>query len=57
LQVAVYVAGRNLGIDQRSKGETVRLTDEELAARKDLEWYRILLVPCIPSRVGRLKDD
>ena len=54
---AVYVAGRNLGIDQRSKGETARLTDEELAARKDVEWYRIFLVPGIPSRVGRLKDD
>jgi hypothetical protein len=36
----VYVAGQNLGIDQRCKGETVRLIDEELAARKDLEWYR-----------------
>src|SRR5690349_19481234 len=54
---AVYVAGRNLGIDQGSKGETALLTDEELAARKDLEWYRIFLVPGIPSCVGRLKDD
>jgi hypothetical protein len=54
---AVYVAGQNLGIDQRSKGETARLTDAELAARKDVEWYRIFLVPGIPSRVGRLKDD
>ena len=54
---AVYIAGRNLGIDQNSKGETARLTDEELAARKDLEWYRIVLVPGIPSRVGRLNDD
>jgi hypothetical protein len=53
----VYVAGQNLGVDQRSNGETVRLTDEELAARKDLEWYRIFLVPGIPKRVGRLKDD
>jgi hypothetical protein len=53
---AVYVAGKNLGIDLHSKGENVRLTDEELAARKDLEWYRIFLVSGIPSRVGRLKD-
>jgi hypothetical protein len=53
----VYVAGQNLGIDQYSKGETVPLTDEELAARRDLEWYRIFLVPGIPSQVGRLKDD
>lgn len=56
-EYAVYVAGQNLGIDQSSKGETVRLTDEELAARKDLEWYRIFLVPGVPGRVGRLKDD
>jgi hypothetical protein len=53
---AVYVAGQNLGIDLHSKGEKVRLTDEELAARKDLEWYRIFLVPGIPSQMGRLKD-
>jgi hypothetical protein len=53
---AVYVAGQNLGIDLYSKGENVRLTDEELAARKDLEWYRIFLVPGIPSHIGRLKD-
>ena len=53
---AVYVAGQNLGIDLHSKGENVRLTDEELAARKDLEWYRIFLVPGMPSRIGRLKN-
>jgi hypothetical protein len=54
---AVYVAGQNLGIDLLSKGEKIHLTDEELAARKDLEWYSIFLVPGIPSRVGRLKDN
>ena len=53
---AVYVAGQNLGIDLFSKGENIRLTDEQLAARKDLEWYRIFLVPGIPSHIGRLKD-
>ena len=53
---AAYVAGQNLGIDLNSTGETADLTDEELAARKDLEWYRIFLVPGIPSRIGRLKD-
>jgi Competence protein J (ComJ) len=54
---AVHVAGQNLGIDLRSKGEKLRLTDEALAARKDLEWYRIFLVPGIPTRTGRHKDD
>jgi hypothetical protein len=54
---AAYIAGQNLGIDLQSKGEKVRLTDEELAVRKDLEWYSIFLVPGIPSRIGRLKND
>ena len=53
---AVYVAGQNLGIDQRSLGEDKRLSHAEIAARKDLEWYRIFLVPGSPSREGRLKD-
>jgi hypothetical protein len=54
---AAYLAGQNLGVDQRSKCEDVSLTDEELAVRKDLEWYRIYLVPGIPGHEGRLKDD
>jgi hypothetical protein len=57
---AVYVAGQNLGIDQQSKGEEVCLSDEEIAGRKDLEWYRIFLVPGVPSRTGlrtALKDQ
>lgn len=53
---AVYVAGQNLGIDQFSLGEDKKLSDAEIAARKDLEWYRIFLVPGLPSREGRLKD-
>jgi len=51
---AVYVAGQNLGTDQLSLGEEQELTDAELAARRDLEWYRIFVVPGIPDRVGRL---
>jgi len=53
---AVYVAGQNLGIDQLRLGEDARLTDAHLAARRDLEWYRIFLVPGVPDRVGRLRD-
>jgi hypothetical protein len=51
---AVYVAGQNLGIDQHSLGEDKELSDAEIAARKDLEWYRIFLVPGLPGREGRL---
>ena len=53
---AVYVAGQNLGIDQLSLGEDNKLSDAELAERKDVEWYRIFLVPGVPDREGRLKD-
>ena len=53
---AAYIAGQNLGIDQLSLGEDGQLTDAELAARKDLEWYRIFVVPGVPHREGRLKD-
>jgi len=52
-----YIAGQNLGIDRLSLGGDGRLTDAELAARKDLEWYRIFVVPGAPDREGRLKDE
>jgi hypothetical protein len=54
---SLYVAGQNLGVDRLSLGECGRLTSADLAACKDLEWYRIFLVPGIPGREGRLKDD
>jgi hypothetical protein len=54
---AAYVAGQNIGVDLTSKGESVRPGDQELAVRKDLEWYRVFLVPGTPSHVGRLKDN
>lgn len=54
---SVYVAGCNLGVDQLGFGEDVELTDEEYSQRKDLEWYRIFVVPGAPAQTGRIKDD
>lgn len=51
---ALYVSGNGIGVDQLSLGEDLDLSDEELAARKDLEWYRIFIVSGIPAKVGRL---
>ena len=53
---SIYVAGRNLGVDQSSLGEEGELTDHEISQRKDLEWYRIFVVPGVPQKVGRIKD-
>jgi len=53
---AVYVAAQNLGIDQRSLGEDRPLTDAEIAVCKDVEWYRLFLVPGKPKSEGRLAD-
>ncbi len=50
---ALYVAGQNLGVDQHSLGE---ISDTDFASRKDLEWYRIFLVPGAPDKQGRLSD-
>ena len=49
---AVYVAGQNLGIDQLSLGEDKELSDAEIAACKDAEWYQIFLVPGLPVEKG-----
>jgi hypothetical protein len=54
---SIYVAGQNLGVDLLSLGDDSRLSDEQLAARKDLEWYRVFVVPGAPKREGRLKDS
>jgi hypothetical protein len=56
-EYSVYVAACNLGVDQERLGDTHTLTDDELARRKDLEWYRIFLVPGKPALQGRLKDE
>jgi hypothetical protein len=53
---ALYSAAQNLGIDQNSLGEDGKLSDAELAARKDVEWYRLFLVPGKPAVEGRLVD-
>ena len=58
---AAYFAAQNVGVDEHSLGEISEendepLSDEELAARKDLEWYRVYLVPGRPARRGRLVD-
>ncbi|MDN3277936.1 competence protein ComJ [Frankia sp. RB7] len=53
---AIYVAGQNLGIDQSSLGETAKLSDAEIAERKDIEWYRLFLVRGKPESEGRVVD-
>ncbi len=54
---SAYVAGCNLGVDQNSLGEEDELTDEQLAQRKDVEWYRVFIVPGKPVNVGRIKCE
>jgi hypothetical protein len=53
---AVYAAAQNIGVDQLSLGEEAELSDAELAARKDLEWYRLFLVPGLPAQEGFIID-
>ena len=52
----IYVAAQNLGIDQLSLGENHMLTDSEISVRKDVEWYRLFIVPGRPETEGRLID-
>jgi hypothetical protein len=53
---ALYVAAQNLGVDQLRLGEEGELSDAELAGRKDLEWYRLFLVPGRPAEEGFIID-
>ena len=53
---AVYAAAQNLGIDRSSLGETAKLSDIEVAERRDIEWYRLFLVPGKPEFEGRVVD-
>jgi hypothetical protein len=53
---AVYAAAQNLGIDRSSLGETAKLSDIEIAERRDIEWYRLFLVPGKPEFEGRVVD-
>ncbi|WP_143743027.1 competence protein ComJ [Maricaulis sp. W15] len=60
-EYSAYFAAQNLGVDQLSLGEIGdglegRLTDTEIASRRDLEWYRIYLVPEQAPRLGILTD-
>jgi hypothetical protein len=52
----IYVAAQNLGIDQSSLAEVGELTDSEISLRKDIEWYRLFVVPGKPEAEGRLVD-
>lgn len=54
---SVFVAGCNIGIDQISLGKDSKVTEDQLATRKDLEWYRIFIVPGKPIQQGRIKDE
>lgn len=56
-EYSVFVAGNNLGVDQKALGEEAELSDQELAQRRDLEWYRVFVVPGSPSQTGRLRDS
>lgn len=53
---SIYAAAQNLGIDLLSLGESAKLTDVEFAQRRDVEWYRLFLVPGKPDFEGRLVD-
>ena len=53
---SIYVAGQNMGVDQLALGEETELSDAQLRARRDLEWYRLHVVPGAPKKVGRLRD-
>ncbi|WP_210345237.1 competence protein ComJ [Bradyrhizobium sp. CCBAU 53340] len=53
---AVYAAAQNLGIDQSSLGESGKFSDAEIAERRDIEWYRLFLVPGKPEFEGRVVD-
>jgi len=55
-EYTAFVAAQNVGVDQLSLAEEHELSDAELAARKDLEWYRIFLVAGKPQTVGRIVD-
>ncbi|KRR25311.1 hypothetical protein CQ14_09935 [Bradyrhizobium lablabi] len=52
----IYAAAQNLGIDQLTLGEDGQLTDSEISLRKDIEWYRLFVVPGKPETEGRLID-
>jgi hypothetical protein len=52
----IYVAGKNLGVDQLSLGEETELTDDEYKERLDLERYSIFIVVGKPTVEGKVQD-
>jgi len=55
-EYTIYIAGKNLGVDQSSLEEEAELTDEEYKDRLDLERYSIFVVPGKPSIEGKVRD-
>lgn len=60
-EYSAYFAAQNIGIDpvrldEASDVQTEQLADEQLAALKNSEWYRIYLVPGRQEQRGRLID-
>ena len=51
---SVYIASRNLGVDQLSLGEEGKLSDLELEQREDLERYDIFLCQGLPEQEGMI---
>ena len=51
----VYIAGQNIGVDRSALGEEGEISDEQLRLRRDLEWYRLFIVPAT-YLAGRVKD-
>jgi hypothetical protein len=56
-EYAVYAATNNLGKDPVAAVEGEALSDEELSRRKDVEWYKLFVVPGCPEVEGRVKDS
>jgi len=52
----IYMAGKNLGVDQLSLGDETELTDAEYKDRLDLERYSIFIVAGKPSVEGKVRD-
>ena len=55
-EYSVFVAAGNLGVDQQALGEETQLSHQEIAQRRDLERYRVFVVPGAPTQTGRLRD-
>ncbi|WP_394886927.1 hypothetical protein ACG873_19805 [Mesorhizobium sp. AaZ16] len=55
-EYSLFVAGNNLGVDRSHFSENENAGNADSSIRKDLECYRIFLVPGRPSREGRIKD-